>query len=288
MDEVREYFNNYGIKEWDRLDHNTYGRINFLLHMDFIKEIIRPGIKVLDAGCGAGRFSIELAKLGCEVTLFDLSEEQLRIAKAKVEESHLESRINAYIQGDIRDLSIIPGNTYDLVLCYGAPLSYILEGREEAVAELVRVTKENGTVAISVNNKWGILKMLLGNRYPDFFNNKEYWFIDKVIESGDLPKHEKVEQPTRHFFEASELLKLLEDANLKAIMLGGSPLFCCGNIEQVEELAQNKEAYETILEIELLTYTKPTMIDNGEFLLAKGRKKGAINNENKPYCFIYE
>lgn len=273
MNEVKEYFNHYGIKEWERLDRNVYGRINFLLHMDFIKEHIRPGIKVLDAGCGAGRYSIELAKSGCEVTLFDLSEEQLRIAKAKAEEAQMDNRVKNYIQGDIRDLSMFHDNTFDLVLCYGAPLSYIPEGRELALGELARVAKRNGVISVSVNNKWGILKMLLGSRYPDFFNNKEYWFIDKVIESGDLPKHEKVDQPARHFFEACELSRLMESADLKEIKLGGSPLFCCGNAEQAEELAQNEQAYKTILEIELLTYTKPTMVDNGEFLLAKGIKR---------------
>jgi len=272
MDEIREFYNNYGIREWERLDENIYSRINFILHMDFIKEYIFSGAKILDAGCGAGRFSVELARLGCEVTLFDISEEQLRIAKLKIEEYHLEQQVKDYIQGDIRDLSVFPDNNFDLVLCYGAPLSYIIEGRETAMKELTRVTKTDGTVAVSVNNKWGILKMLLGNGYPDFFSNKEYWYIDQVIKTGDLPKHEKVPHPARHFFEALDLSALMESASLKDIKMGGSPCFCCGNMNQVEEIAKNEAAFQTILDIELRTYKKPTMIDNGEFLLAMGRK----------------
>jgi ubiquinone/menaquinone biosynthesis C-methylase UbiE len=240
--------------------------------MDFIKEHIYPGAKILDTGCGAGRYSVEFARLGCEVTLFDISEEQLRIAKLKIEEFHLKQQVKDYIQGDIRDLSIFPDNSFDLVLCYGAPLSYVIEGRETAMKELTRVAKKDSIVAVSVNNKWGILKMLLGNCYPDFFSNKEYWYIDQVIKTGDLPKHEKVAHPARHFFEALDLSELMESSGLQDIKMGGSPCFCCGNMKQVEEIAKDEAAFQTILDIELRTYRKPTMVDNGEFLLAKGIK----------------
>jgi ubiquinone/menaquinone biosynthesis C-methylase UbiE len=240
--------------------------------MDFMKEYLVPGAKVLDAGCGAGRYAVEFARMGCEVTLFDISDEQLRIAKEKVDEANLSSSLNAVIQGDIRDLSMFQDDTFDVVICYGAPLSYIIEGRELAVKELARVAKPSGMVALSVNNKWGILKMLLGNQYPDFFNNKEYWYIDQVIETGDLPRHEQVSHPARHFFEAAELQALMSQAKLQDITLAGSPLFSCGNSNQVNEMGKDEKAYETILDIELRTYTNPTMVDNGEFLLAKARK----------------
>ncbi|MDF2544816.1 MAG: type 11 methyltransferase [Herbinix sp.] len=271
-EEVREFYNQYGAREWDRLNSTIYMRINFLLHMDFMKEYLVPGAKVLDAGCGAGRYAVEFARMGCEVTLFDISDEQLRIAKEKVDEANLSSSLNAVIQGDIRDLSMFQDDTFDVVICYGAPLSYIIEGRELAVKELARVAKPSGMVALSVNNKWGILKMLLGNQYPDFFNNKEYWYIDQVIETGDLPRHEQVSHPARHFFEAAELQALMSQAKLQDITLAGSPLFSCGNSNQVNEMGKDEKAYETILDIELRTYTNPTMVDNGEFLLAKARK----------------
>ena len=56
------------------------------------------------------------------------------------------------------------------------------------------------------------------------------------------------------------------------IVLGGSPCFCCGNLQSVEELGKDEKAFNTILQIELETYKKPTMVDNGEFLLAQGVK----------------
>ncbi len=42
--------------------------------------MIRPGCRVLDIGCGVGKYGSWLAGLGCEVTLTDLSGEMLRRA----------------------------------------------------------------------------------------------------------------------------------------------------------------------------------------------------------------
>jgi ubiquinone/menaquinone biosynthesis C-methylase UbiE len=271
--EVRDFYNKYGIREWNRLEENTYSKINFLLHMHFIEKYLHSGMSVLDAGCGAGRYSIEFAKKGCKVTLFDISDEQLKIAKEKICEANVEENIEGFFQGDIRDLSQFMDEEFDIVICYGAPLSYVLDNRDKAILEFNRVLRKNGLLFLSVNNKWGILKMLLGNKYPDFFSNPEYWYIDKVMKTGDLPKHEKVSQPPRHFFEADELNDLLSGNGFDEMVLGGSPCFSCGNLQSVEELGKDERAFNTILQIELETYKKSTMVDNGEFLLAKGIKK---------------
>ena len=119
--EVRDFYNRYGEREWQRLDVDAYSRITFILHMDFIKSHLHEGIKMLDAGCGAGRYSVEFARMGCDVTLFDISNEQLRIAKSKLAERGLERQISGYIQGDIRDLSAFPDQSFDVAVCYGAP-----------------------------------------------------------------------------------------------------------------------------------------------------------------------
>ena len=270
--EVKAFYDDYGIKEWNRLDENAYSRINYLLHMHFIKEHLEPGMKVLDAGCGTGRFSIEFAKLGCDVTLFDISEEQLRIATSKIDEANVKNNIDGIIQGDLNEKMKFPDEHFDVVVCYGAPLSYILEKRDDVIKEFNRILKPSGKLFVSVNNKWGIFKMLIGRQMTDFFSDPDYWYIDQVIESGDLPIHEKVDHPPRHFFEAMELRALLDNNGFSAVKLGGSPCISCGHQANLEEISKNKEALKTIINIELETYTKDTMVDNGEFLLAMGRK----------------
>jgi len=40
-------------------------------------------MNVLDVGCGTGNFSIKLAKLGCNVTGIDISDNMLNIARKR-------------------------------------------------------------------------------------------------------------------------------------------------------------------------------------------------------------
>ena len=270
--EVRDFYNEYAEREWERLDADIYRRIIFIQHMDFIREHIKPGMHILDAGCGAGRYSIEFAKMGCNVTLFDISDEQLKIAGAKIAENNLSGRISGYVQGDIRDLSAFADAAFDMVICYGAPLSYVLENREAAIAEFYRVLKTGGTVAASVNSKWGIFRDIIGTQYPDFFNKPEYWHVDKVLAAGDLPKHEKVAQPPRHFFEANEFKSLFASGEFTELSLASSPCIINGSRRQANELCEDETSYRTILDIEMRAYKNEALADAGEFLLVKGRK----------------
>jgi len=270
--EVTNFYDQYAQREWERLDADVYSRIMFMQHMDFVMEHIKPGMHVLDAGCGAGRYAIEFAKIGCNVTLFDISGEQLSIAQEKITERDLSGNISGYVQGDVRDLSVFAESTFDMVICYGAPLSYVLDGRDAAVAEFYRVLKSGGVVAASVNNKWGILRDLVGRQFQDFFNNPKYWYIHKVLDTGDLPKHEKIAQPARHFFHACELKELFAFGMFKELQLATSPSIICGSRQQANQLCEDEAAYSTILDIEMRAYRNEALADSGEFLLVKGKK----------------
>jgi ubiquinone/menaquinone biosynthesis C-methylase UbiE len=273
---ISDFYDKYGMREWQRLNLTAYDRINFYLHMHFLHNFIGQGKKVLDAGCGAGRFSVEVARSGSDVTLLDISREQLKIAESKLVENNLLSKVEGIINGDLRDLSMLEDDRFDTVICYGAPLNYLLENREKAVEELIRVTKPGGTVLISVNSKWGVIRTQLGREefdYISFFGKPDYWYINEVIETGDLPQHEMVSHPPRHFFEAEELENLLVKLGLDNVILGGSPCVTSAFRKASEALEKDEVAWKTILNLEEKAYCKRTMVDNGEFLLARGTKR---------------
>ena len=46
--------------------------------------MLRPGSRVLDVGCGVGKYGVLLAERGCDVTLLDSAEEMLRFAAANM------------------------------------------------------------------------------------------------------------------------------------------------------------------------------------------------------------
>lgn len=79
------------------------------------KLLIKPGMRVLDIGCGWGGMALTLAQdFGAEVVGVTLSEEQHKVATARVKEAGLEGRVDIRLT-DYRNLR----ETFDRVVSVG-------------------------------------------------------------------------------------------------------------------------------------------------------------------------
>ena len=111
-------------------------------------------VKILDAGGGPGRYTLELCRAGYDVVLLDIDPTYTTFAeeKIKLEPKHVSDRLVASIVGDIRDLSRFNTDDFDAVLCLGGPLTHISDATErtQATSELVRVAKPGAIVCIAV------------------------------------------------------------------------------------------------------------------------------------------
>ena len=145
-----EYFDELGEGEWTRFERGITPAPSIAIHTQMLEGYVRPGDRVLDAGCGPGRFTLELLRLGAHVTALDISRGQLELLRARVPD------IEAMV-GDITDLSRFPNDSFDVAVCFGGPLSYVLDRAEHAVAELARVTRPGGHVLVSVMGLAGIV-----------------------------------------------------------------------------------------------------------------------------------
>ena len=121
-DYTGKFYDAYGRYEWDRLEATAHGRLQEIIHTDFMRRYVRSGDRVLDAGSGPGRFTVAAAKLGSNVTALDLSEGQLELAKEKVREAGLLEAVHALKPGDIADLSLFSDGQFDAAVCYGGPV----------------------------------------------------------------------------------------------------------------------------------------------------------------------
>jgi 2-polyprenyl-3-methyl-5-hydroxy-6-metoxy-1,4-benzoquinol methylase len=103
------------------------------------------GKRVLDAGCGEGRFARQLAERGANVTAFDLSERMIAHARESENEKPLGIE---YCVADMTDLSRWPDAFFDVAISY---LSIIdVEDYESATREIARVLKPGGQFTFSV------------------------------------------------------------------------------------------------------------------------------------------
>ncbi|MFL5914252.1 MAG: class I SAM-dependent methyltransferase [Gaiellaceae bacterium] len=145
-----EFFNDYGEREWTRFEDGRTPGPSLTTHIQMLEGYVRPGDRVLDAGSGPGRFTLELLRLGAHVTALDISSGQLELLRARVPD------VEAVV-GDITDLSRFDDDAFDATVCYGGPLSYVADRADRALAELARVTKPGGHVLVSVMGFAGVV-----------------------------------------------------------------------------------------------------------------------------------
>jgi SAM-dependent methyltransferase len=109
---------------------------------------VGPGARVLDAGCGNGRYGVGLARRGYAVTGVDRSPALLDEARARIDEAAVSVRLEA---GDL--LALPPGPVYDAVVCRGV-LNDIVDTVERATVfgALARVLRPGGVLLFDVRD----------------------------------------------------------------------------------------------------------------------------------------
>jgi SAM-dependent methyltransferase len=123
-----------------------------VLTVDFDKLGIGPSTRVIDVGCGAGRHTFEAYRRGADVVAFDQDVAELEkvneVLRAMAEKGEAPRSATAEtVSGDALRLPYAD-QTFDVVIA-----SEILEHiphDDTAIAELIRVLKVGGTLAVTV------------------------------------------------------------------------------------------------------------------------------------------
>lgn len=129
-------------------DHSPRFRERLALWRDLIARHVAPGDRVLDAGCGAGTFSFEAARVGASVTAIDGSAAMVTLARTRQQELGLTG-----IEFEVAlldSLSARPAGAFDVVLS-SSVLEYLPDLKGE-VARLVRLLKPGGRLILSMPN----------------------------------------------------------------------------------------------------------------------------------------
>jgi SAM-dependent methyltransferase len=123
-----------------------------MLTVDFDRLGVAPGDRVLDMGCGAGRHAFELYRRGTDVVAFDQDAAELSqvsdMFAAMRQANEVPDGAEADVkEGDALQLPFADGE-FDRVVA-SEVLEHIPED-ESAIAELVRVLRPGGTIALTV------------------------------------------------------------------------------------------------------------------------------------------
>jgi ubiquinone/menaquinone biosynthesis C-methylase UbiE len=179
------FYDEYGEREWTRFEDGRTPSVSIATHAHYLRRFVGDGDRVLDVGCGPGRFTIELAHLGARVVAADLSPRQLELHRRYVAEAGAEDAVEARVVADVVALPF-GDDEFDATVSYGGALSYVLDRAPDATAELIRVTRPGGHVLVSAMSLVGstcrsIEGVLIEARGYGIET------IDRIVATGMLP-----------------------------------------------------------------------------------------------------
>jgi ubiquinone/menaquinone biosynthesis C-methylase UbiE len=157
------------------------GKLRWARRVKMLSSHLKPGMRVLEVGCGTGYFTRELAHLGADVIAIDVSSELLEIAKADCSAPN--------VRYEIQDASALSYSSAMFDSVVGSSVLHHLEIKG-ALQQIHRVLKPGGAIyftepnmlnpqiAIQKNVPW--VKRKLGDS-PDetaFFR----WSLRRLLE----------------------------------------------------------------------------------------------------------
>src|SRR5215212_9943084 len=165
-----------------------------MLTVDFDRLGLRPGDRVIDMGCGAGRHAFEMYRRGADVIAFDQDADELagvlELFGAMKENGEVPAGAEADIkQGDALALPFADEG-FDRVVA--AEVLEHIPADEQAIAELVRVLRPGGTIAVTV---------------PRWLPERICWALSD--------QYHEVEGGHVRIYRADELRRKLEGAGLR-------------------------------------------------------------------------
>lgn len=234
--------------------HREETYIDDIIQKDHIQRKLLEnldGVKtVFDGGAGCGRFSILLAKQGCNVTHFDISQPMIDKAKELAAQQGVLDRIN-FVRGALEDIGDYADDSFDMAISFDSPISYTYPHQERVIAELVRIARKR--VMFSVSSRLGSLpymcnpiqkhqfildedsrdpfvKWCVANRQQmvdSFRFDKKY--AEGVMDTGliggqyEIDEYEKGNAPwcITYAFMPGELERILRDNGVKNIRMSG-------------------------------------------------------------------
>ncbi|RDU37757.1 SAM-dependent methyltransferase [Neobacillus piezotolerans] len=167
------------------------------------------GKVILDAGCAAGWYALQLAKRGAKVVGIDLSPEMVNAAKRRVGDK---AEIFCH---DLAEPLPFASQSFDYVVS-SLTLHY-LQDWQLTFSEFRRILKSGGVFLFSVHHPFADIKLL---RNPSYFSTE--LIIDKWRKDGkvfDVPFYrrplQKILNDTLSFFTIKEVIEPLPTETFK-------------------------------------------------------------------------
>ena len=185
---------------------------------------LTDGSRVLEVGCGTGRFAVALASRGFHVDAIDASPGMVRATEERARQEGLDAVLRCR-QADVQRLDF-DKEKYQLVIALGV-VPWVPDP-SGAVREMARVLAPGGHLLLSADNRQR-LTYLLDPRFNPILEPARAALRARLAAAGRRPGDESIARPALH--SRADLDRLLAESGLaKAVglTLGFGPLTMLG------------------------------------------------------------
>jgi ubiquinone/menaquinone biosynthesis C-methylase UbiE len=255
------YYNRHVETEWLRLTQpkcaNEFASTLFLIDHYFPKSG-----KIIDIGCGPGRYSIELSKRGYAITLVEPAENELTFARNQFQKEGIQAE--TFINADARELSMFKDGSFNAALLLGSQYHLIDKAeRIKALKELKRILATDGVAIIAYLNSWGLIRTGVTD-FPHRFRDPT--FLKSML--GELSFPEMAGFTTCHWSTPTAASQELMSAGFQIISYASAEGVAAGMQPLIEKLAVKDEvAYQSFLNFAAETCELPQFRDMAVHLL---------------------
>ena len=189
--------------EWEELHKKMWARKPDAIFEKFAKDYLKPGMRILDLGCGKGRHTVYCAQMGLEVHGVDSSDTALEILRKKADEDQLFELVKV-TKADMGNLPY-PDSYFDAVVTVNAVNHGYWKDVKKYFLEATRVLKSGGLLFVLC----APLEFLEDTSKPETKELERGTFINIETMDGDVP---------HHLFTLEEMRELMGDYDI--IVLG--------------------------------------------------------------------
>lgn len=259
MNQIESWYdNNYD--EWERFNRH---KIEFDITKRYLDQyIVGKNIEIFDIGGGPGRYSFYLAEKGHKVSLLDLSNKNIEVAKAKAKELNIE--LENYIHGNALQLDEYE-EKYDVILLMG-PLYHLVkeEERRLAVENSLRLLKSGGIIVASFISKYAPIQDNLIQ--PCKINDIKA--LLNYLNDGENKAGQGF--TSAYFSSPNEAMSLMSDFGIQELVFAGiENILGC---KEKEIYSLNEEEYNKWIEICFQLSTDKNLIGTSQHFLYIGQK----------------
>ena len=258
---AKEYYNSHVEAEWLRLTNPKCAQ-EFASTLFLIDRYFPKSGKIIDIGCGPGRYSIELSRRGYVLTLVEPAENELAFARNQFQKEGLQAE--AFINADARELGMFKDGTFNAALFLGSQYHLIDKvERIKALKELKRILATNGVVIIAYLNPWGLIRTGVTD-FPHRFRDPT--FLKSML--GELSFPEMSGFTTCHWSTPTAANQELTSAGFQIISYTSTEGFAAGMQPLIEKFTVTDEvAYQSFLNFAAETCELPQFRDMAVHLL---------------------